>query len=355
MNTIGFTSRKPGSASRAGRFRERDACRRCAPRSSDFMPQNTMPTSPAASSSTLRGCGSITSISVISCSILSAIKSDHVALAQTAFLHAHENRDAHVRVEPRVEDQRLRRGASGSPRGGGTSSTMRSRSSRMPLPVFAEIGNTLVGVEADHVLDLLRGAIGVRSRAGRSCSTTGTIVEVRLEREVRVRERLRLDALRRVDHEDRALAGLQRARNLVREVDVPGRVDQVERVLDAVARGELHARGLRLDRDAALLLELHLVEELRLLLAIGQRAGHFEQAIGERALAVVDVRDDAEIAEELGVHRSRIELRATALERDSRDALGRRLRGESAATSCRRLHSPSHNLRGFRGRRRAPR
>ena len=59
-------------------------------------------------------------------------------------------------------------------------------------------------------------------------------LEVVLEREVDVGDRLRLDALRRVDDEQRALAGGEAARHLVVEVDVPGRVDQVELVVGAV-------------------------------------------------------------------------------------------------------------------------
>ena len=56
-------------------------------------------------------------------------------------------------------------------------------------------------------------------------------LEVVLDRQVGVGQRLRLDALRRVDQQQRALAGGQRPRHLVREVDVPRRVDQVEDVL----------------------------------------------------------------------------------------------------------------------------
>ena len=65
---------------------------------------------------------------------------------------------------------------------------------------------------------------------------TGTIVEVVVRREVGVGERLRLDALRRVDDEDGALAGRERARDLVGEVDVARRVDQVQDVLVPVLR-----------------------------------------------------------------------------------------------------------------------
>ena len=55
-------------------------------------------------------------------------------------------------------------------------------------------------------------------------------LEVVLDRQVGVGERLRLDALRRVDEQQRAFARGQRPRDFVGEVDVPGRVDQVEDV-----------------------------------------------------------------------------------------------------------------------------
>ena len=54
---------------------------------------------------------------------------------------------------------------------------------------------------------------------------------------------------------------------------------------------------MRLDRDAALALEVHRVEHLRFHLARLQRAGQLEKAVGERRLAVIDVRDDREIAD----------------------------------------------------------
>src|SRR3712207_9011198 len=52
--------------------------------------------------------------------------------------------------------------------------------------------------------------------------------------------------------QERPVAGGERARDLVGEVDVPGRVDQVEAVGLAVARRVLDADGLGLDRDPPL-------------------------------------------------------------------------------------------------------
>src|SRR5204863_320393 len=84
----------------------------------------------------------------------------------------------------------------------------------------------------------------------------------------------------RVDDEQRALAGLQRTRNLVREVDMARRVDEVELV-----PAPENAHCLRLDRDAALALELHRVEHLLAHLALGNRVRQLEDPIRERRLA----------------------------------------------------------------------
>jgi hypothetical protein len=56
------------------------------------------------------------------------------------------------------------------------------------------------------------------------------------------------------------------------------------------------------DRDATFFFQVHRVEDLRGHLALRQRAGSLEQAVGQRGLAVVDMGDDAEISYEEGIH-----------------------------------------------------
>jgi hypothetical protein len=68
----------------------------------------------------------------------------------------------------------------------------------------------------------------------------------------------------------------------------------------------MKANAFRFDGDAALALEVHGVEHLFVHFALRERAGHFEQTVGERGFAVVDMRDDAEISNELRVHFSRL-------------------------------------------------
>ena len=64
----------------------------------------------------------------------------------------------------------------------------------------------------------------------------------------------------------------------------------------------IQANGVGFDRDAALALQVHGVEHLRHHFALRERAGVFQQAVGERGFAVVDVRNDGEIADETGIH-----------------------------------------------------
>ncbi len=133
--------------------------------------------------------------------------------------------------------------------------------------------------------------------------------EVVLHRQVQVGERLRLDALRGVDEQDGALARGERTRHLVGEVDVPRRVDHVEAVGRTVELPR-HAHSLALDRDAALALDVHAVEVLRTHGPILDDARLAQHPVGERRLAVVDVRDDAEVADLLRRRRGGLECLA---------------------------------------------
>jgi len=113
---------------------------------------------------------------------------------------------------------------------------------------------------------------------------------------------LGFDALAGVNDEESAFAGREGAGDLVREIDVAGSVDQVEAIFVAVVSQVMETDALCLDGDAALALQVHRIEDLGLHLTLGQRAGEFEQAVGERGLAVVDVSNDTEIADVLGIH-----------------------------------------------------
>ena len=191
-------------------------------------------------------------------------------------------------------------GASGFPTGCGTWRMTASSASFTPTPVLPEASTaSSAGIAS-------ASSISWRTRSGSAEGRSILLIErddleVRVHRHQRVGDGLGLDALRGVDDEDRAFARLERARDLVGEVDVPRRVDEVERVLDAVVRGVEHADGLRLDGDAAFPLDVHRVEDLLDHVAVLDRVRELQHAVRERGLAVVDVRDDREVADECRV------------------------------------------------------
>ena len=83
--------------------------------------------------------------------------------------------------------------------------------------------------DAEQVFDLLGDLVGAR-RGQVDLVDDRDDLQVVVERQVEVGQRLRLDALGGVDHQHRAFARLQRPADLVGEVDVAGRVDQVDLV-----------------------------------------------------------------------------------------------------------------------------
>ena len=187
------------------------------------------------------------------------------------------------------------RGASRSPSGGGRWAMIASSVSTMPSPVLAETG---MAPEASMpITSSICSAVRDRSEAGRSILlSTGTVRDWRRwpDRHWPASVPRRLAC---VHHKQRPLDRAHRARDLVGEIDMAGRVDQVEHVLLAVARGVVDAHGVGLDGDAALALDIHGVEHLFLHVAFGHRIRHLDQTIGKRGFAVVDMRHDREIAD----------------------------------------------------------
>ncbi len=233
---------------------------------------------------------------------------DLLAALQAPVHDPHQRDDADVIVEPGVDDQRLqrRRGVAARRR------DARDDGLEQLIDVLAGLGrdqDCVRGRDADDFLDLLDDPRRV-GRGQVDLVDDREHFQALIERGVAVGDALRLDALRRVDDEQRALAGRERARHLVGEIHVPRRVDEVQLVVGAVAGTVLERHALRLDRDAALALQVHRVQDLLLHLALLEAAAQLDQAVGERGLAMVDVRDDREIAN--GRHSGRRLLPATA-------------------------------------------
>ena len=170
--------------------------------------------------------------------------------------------------------------------------------------VETRLGGDLHGVrsiDSDDLFDLLLYPIGLGAREIDLVQNRKDL-EIVFERKIHVSEGLSLNALRGIDHQDRALTGSQGTRNLISEVDVPGGIDHVQDILLPIPRLVTHAHGLSLDRDSALALDVHGVENLVAHLALRESSRNLDEAVGERAFAVIDMGDDGEISDIPGAH-----------------------------------------------------
>mgnify|MGYP000127318842 CR=1 FL=1 len=126
----------------------------------------------------------------------------------------------------------------------------------------------------------------------------GNDFEVVSESEIEVGDGLCLYPLRGIHDKQRPFARGDGTGYLIGEVHMAGRVDEVEDVFLAAAL-VLHLDGVALYRDALFALQLHVVEYLRLQVALRYGVGRFEQPVGNGAFAVVYMGYDAEVPDVL--------------------------------------------------------
>ena len=182
-------------------------------------------------------------------------QADPVFGLQTALHDSHQHHHANIVIEPGVDDQGLQ---------GAAAITLRRRHPRDHR--FDHVENALaglgagahrvMGINTDHVFDLGNGVVRV-GRGQIDLVEHRHDFNAKIKCRIAIGDRLRLNALRRVNHQQGALAGRQGATDLIRKINMPGRVDQVEVVFLAVPRGVMQGGGLGLDGDPALPLKVH--------------------------------------------------------------------------------------------------
>ena len=218
-----------------------------------------------------------------------------LALADGAVKDAHRGDDASVLVKVGVQDEGLERRVRVTLGG----RDQEDDGLQEVVDALARLAGDAHGVvcrDGKVLLDLLLDLVGVGARKVDLVDGRDD-VQVGIHGQVGIGDRLGLHALGGVHDKDRALARGQGPRDLVGEVDVSRGVDEVELVGLAVIGVIHHPHGIRLDRDAALALDVHGVQELGLHVPLLHRMGEFEDAVRDGRLAVVDVRNDREVAD----------------------------------------------------------
>ena len=117
-----------------------------------------------------------------------------------------------------------------------------------------------------------------------------------LQRQIDVSQRLRLNALGRVHHQDCPVASCERPADLIVEVYMSGCIDQVEDILHPVLRLIDETDRLALDRDSAFALQFHIVQDLVLHLAACEKTRPLDHSVGQSGFPVVNMGYDTEIS-----------------------------------------------------------
>ena len=220
-------------------------------------------------------------------------QADGLTLADRALHNAEENHHAHIGVILAVEHQ----GAEGRIGIAGGSGQVVDDALQHRLDVNAQLGRDLGSIEGGQADDVLHLLLGLHHIGGREVDLIkhGHDLQLMLHGEVGVGQRLCLHALGRVHHQQRAFAGGERAADLIVEVHVTGGVDEVQGVGLAVVGSVEDLHGAGLDGDAALLFQLHVIQQLVGHLALRHGVTLLQQAVSQRGFAVVNMGDDGEI------------------------------------------------------------
>jgi len=127
--------------------------------------------------------------------------------------------------------------------------------------VFGGDAGGIHGGDADDILDLVADPLGIGGRQV-NLIDNGEDLQAVIYCQIAVGKGLRLDALGGIDNENSALTGGQRPADLVVEIDMAGGIDEIEVIGFAVIGFIIQRDGTGLDGDAALPLQLHIIQDL---------------------------------------------------------------------------------------------
>ena len=218
-----------------------------------------------------------------------------VALGNRPVEDAHRSNDTTILVKIGIENKSLERSVSIALR----RRDQENDSLKQIVDTFAGLARNahgVVGRNGKLIFNLGLHLIGMCARKIDLVDCRDN-VKIGVHGERRVGNRLGLNALRSINNEYRAFARREGTRDLVREVNVAGRVDQVELIGFPIVGGIVNANGIALNGDATFALDIHRVEKLCLHVTLIDRIRQLENAVRNRRLTVVDMRDDGEISD----------------------------------------------------------
>ena len=156
----------------------------------------------------------------------------------------------------------------------------------------------ILTVEADYVLHLFGHPVRVGRREIDLIDDRDDF-QVMVQGEIGIGKRLRLYSLSGVNDENSPVTGSEGTRDLIVEVHMAGGVYEIQFIDLSVICMVVQFDGAGLDGDAALALNVHVVEDLLLHVMLGDRVRELQKPVGQGRFSVVNVGNDGEIPDVL--------------------------------------------------------
>ena len=160
---------------------------------------------------------------------------------------------------------------------------------------FRGNARSLRRIETDNFLDFIPHFLRLSGRQINFVDYRDDF-QVMIQCHITIGQGLGFNTLRSVDHQQGTFAGSQCTADFISKVNMTGGIDQIQGIGFSILRFVLHAYSLALNGDATFALQLHAVKNLVDHLSLLEDAGHFQNAICQSGLAVINMGNDAKIA-----------------------------------------------------------
>ena len=107
-----------------------------------------------------------------------------------------------------------------------------------------------------------------------------------------------LNTLRSINHQQSTFAGSNGTRNLIREIDMSRRVNQIQNVFFSI-QYVFHLNGMAFNGNAPFTLQVHAVEYLLLGIPCADSPRDFQQSVGKGAFTMINMSYNAKIPDVL--------------------------------------------------------
>ena len=220
---------------------------------------------------------------------------DPASPADFSVHNPHGNNDSFIGIIDRIKDQRLQRRVPVSLRRRNLADNGLQNLIHM-LPCLCGNLRSILRLNPDNVLNLVNHSLRIRAGQVNFIDNRDNF-QIIIQCQIDITQCLRLHSLRGVYHQHCAVAGRQAAGNFIIKINMSGSIYHIQNILLSVLRIIDNPACLRLNGNAALPLQLHIIENLALHFPACQQPRHLYNPVRQRGFSVVNMGYDTEISD----------------------------------------------------------